>query len=272
MPFADSNGVRLYYEVHGEGEPLLLHPGFGSTVEIYWANTPELSKHFRVIVFDPRGAGRSDTPEAGWTMDTYADDCAAVLDAVGAGSAHALGTSFGGMVVQNLAILHPARVRGLVLACTTPGGPHHVMPPPENVARFLTASEVGDPGEAVRMRYPLHYSDAYIAEHDGEIVARAIAEQHLGSQPAGRAGQLAAVGTHDTHDRLRQIASPTMVAHGDEDGIIPVENASVMARQIPRSTERIYPGAKHIFFIECAAEFNADIASFLQRVGPVAAR
>ena len=61
MPTIRANGIDIYYETHGEGEPLLLHPGYGCTVEVYWANVPELARHFRVIVLDPRGAGRSST-------------------------------------------------------------------------------------------------------------------------------------------------------------------------------------------------------------------
>ena len=264
MPTARANGVNLYYEVHGDGEPLLLHPGFGCTVEIYFANTPVLAEHFRVIVFDPRGAGRSDTPAGTYTMQTYADDCVAVMQAAGTESAHVLGTSFGGMVVQNLALLHPKRVRGLVFGCTTAGGAAHVLPPGDNLAIFLASADVADPAVSVRMRYPMHYSDAYIARHDAEIVARAISQSHLGSTPEGRAGQLAAVSTHDTFARLLQISSPTLVAHGDEDGVVPVENGRILAQQIPGARLRIYPGAKHIFFLECAAAFNADVVAFLR--------
>jgi pimeloyl-ACP methyl ester carboxylesterase len=263
VPIANSRGVSLYYETHGAGEPLLLHPGFGCSVEIYWANTPELSGRFRVIVFDPRGAGRSDSPVDGYTMQSFADDCAAVLDAAKTDSAHVLGTSFGGMVAQNFALLHPKRVRRLVLGCTTPGGAAHVLPPAENLATFIAAGLLEDPVEATRMRYPLHYSDAFIASHDADIIANSLATAHLRPPDAGRNGQLAAVGTHDTFERLRAITAPTLVAHGDGDGVIPAENARRLAGGIPGSRLKMYQGAKHIFFVERASEFNADVMDFL---------
>ncbi len=265
MPYADAaDGIRLYYETHGDGDPLLLIPGFGCSVEIYWANTPTLAERFRVIVFDPRGAGRSSVPAdpATYSMQGYADDCVAVLAAAGVESAHVLGTSFGGMVAQHVAIEHPASVRGLVLGCTTSGGPHHVLPPLDNLATFMAASEEPDPAKAVRMRYPLHYSDAYIAAHDAEIVARAIDQSNLLSTPEGRAGQLAAVQKHDTWDALPSIAAPTLVASGDGDGIVPVENSRNLAARIPNAELKIYAGAKHIFFVECADRFNADVIDF----------
>ena len=265
MPYADAPGARLYYEVHGAGEPLLLHPGFGCTVEIFWLNTPELSKHFRVVVFDPRGAGRSSIGDpATTTPKTYADDAAAVLDAAGVGAAHVVGTSFGGFMAQHIALEHPQRVRGLVLACTSAGGPQHVPPPPENMLRFNAASDITDPVAAVRSTYFLNYSDAYIATHDAEIVAHAIADAEIRSTPEGRATQLAAVLAHDTHTRLREIASPTFVAHGTDDGTVPVENGRVLAAGIPGSQLKLYPGGRHLFFKECAAELNADIVAFLQ--------
>ena len=265
MAYVDAAGVQLYWEEHGEGEPLLMIPGFGCSVEIYGSNTPALAERFRVVVFDPRGAGRSDSPDNGYTMERYAADCAAVLDAAGCESAHVFGTSFGGMVAMNLALGYAQRVRGLVLACTTPGGAAHVLPPAENLATFMAASLVEDPAESTRMRYPLHYSDAYVAEHDAEIIARSLATAHMRPTEAGRAGQIAAVGSHDVSSRLREITSPTLVAHGSEDGVIPAENARTLAAAIPGATLRIYEGAKHIFFVERADEFNADVISFLSR-------
>jgi pimeloyl-ACP methyl ester carboxylesterase len=263
MPTVISGDVTIHYETHGHGEPLLLIPGFGCSTEVYRANTPALSEQFRVIIFDPRGAGRSASPDDGYTMTAFADDAEAVLRAAGVDTAHVLGTSFGGLVAQHLALEHPERVRRLVLGCTTPGGAAHVQPPAENLATFLAASLVEDAAESTRMRYPLHYSDSYIETHDEEIVAHSVATSHLGATPHGRDGQLAAIRTHDVYDRLVEIAAPTLVAHGDEDGVIPVENGEALARQIPRAQLRIYAGAKHMFFVERAAEFNGDVLAFL---------
>lgn len=263
MPYADNGAVRLYYETHGLGEPLLLIPGFGCTTHIYQQQTPAFSERFRVIVYDPRGATRSSVPAEGWTMRDYAADAVAVLDAAGAASAFVLGTSFGGMAALNLAIEHPARVRRLVLGCTTPGGAAHVSPPPERIALFLASAEEPDPAKAVRMRYPLHYSDEYAAAHDAEIVARALAEQEWRCSPEGRAGQIAAMRTHDVADRLPSIAAPALVAHGEDDGVIPIDNARTLAARLPAATLRVYPGARHVFFIERAGEFNRDVIDFL---------
>jgi pimeloyl-ACP methyl ester carboxylesterase len=185
------------------------------------------------------------------------------MQAAGEESAHVVAASFGGMVAQNLALTYPERVRRLVLICTTPGGPHHVAPPPEQMVVFMAAGDIADPVAAVRSTYPLHYSDAYIAEHDAEIVERSLANAHLRSKPEGRMGQLVAVNQHDTFDRLPGLCISTLVLHGDEDGIVPIENGRKLAAQIPNARLKEYPGAKHIVFTECADEMNRDIIHFL---------
>ena len=267
MPHAEARGARIYFEADGAGEPLLLIPGFGAVIPVYWANLPQLARRFRVIAYDPRGAGRSDAPEGAYTMEQFADDAAAVLDAAGAPSAHVLGTSLGGMVAQHVALRHPARVRRLVLGCTTAGGPGHVLPPTENVARYLAAGELADPAEAIRATYFTHYSDAWAAGHDAELIARARENEWLRSPPAGRAGQLAAVQGHDVAARLGKIMQPTLVLHGGEDGIVPVENGRALARGIPGARLIVYPKGRHVFFAELAEQVNTDIAAFLSEDG-----
>ncbi len=264
MRFAESRGARIYYETHGRGEPLLLIPGFGSNGTVYWANTSALARRYRVIVQDPRGSGRSDVVPGPYTMAMLAGDAAAVLDAEGVQAAHVFAASMGGMIAQHIALLHRERVRGLVLACTTPGGSHHVLPRPEQLASFMAAAEMEDPVAAVRLTYPLNYSDAYAESHDEEIVARILANEALRSTPEGRAAQLAAVQGHDTYDDLPRIGAPTLVLHGAADGIVPVANGQTIASRIPGARLRTWAQGRHVFFSELADEVNAAIADFLE--------
>ena len=269
MAYADVNGQRLYYEVHGDGEPLLMHPGFGCTVEIYWATVPALAEHFQVVVFDPRGAGRSTSGSgAGTTMSDYANDAAGLLDHLGIASANVFGASFGGMVAQHIALEHPDRVRRLVLCCTTPGGAAHVMPPATNIEKFLAASSITDPTDAVRSTYFLNYSDEYVAAHDAEIVARAIKNAGLRSEPDGQASQMAAVQSHETFDQLKNIRMSTLVVHGTDDGTVPFENGRILAAGIPGSRFVAYPKARHLVFTECAAALTEEIVGFVGSASP----
>jgi pimeloyl-ACP methyl ester carboxylesterase len=263
VPHADSHGTKIWYDARGDGVPLILIPGFGTNATVYWANAPVLARHFRTIVMDPRGSGRSDTPDPPYTMEQFADDVAAVLDAAGVDSAHVFGTSFGGMVAQHVALRHPARVRRLVLGCTTAGGTRHVMPQMEHLGLLLASGDIPDAVDALRSLYPVNYSDAFAAQNDARLCEVARTNAHLRSAPAGREGQTAAATAHDTYDRLHAISVPTLVLHGEDDRIVPVANGRLIADSISGARLVVYPEARHIFFVECADAVNTEIAAFL---------
>ena len=126
MPKAFVNGFNLHYESEGKGEALVLIPGFASGLSIWTKQTPALSRHFRVISFDPRGVDESDKPEGPQSISLLADDVALLLLALHVPSAHILGVSFGGFVAQEFALKYPLMTRKLVLCCTSFGGPNHV--------------------------------------------------------------------------------------------------------------------------------------------------
>ena len=126
MPKISVNGLKLYYEIEGNGEPVVLIPGFASGLSLWSRQAPALSRHFRVITFDPRGICASDSPEGPQTIDLLADDLAHLLQALGVVTAHIVGVSFGGFVAQEFALKYPSMTRKLVLCCTSFGGPNHV--------------------------------------------------------------------------------------------------------------------------------------------------
>lgn len=109
MPYAKVNGIKIYYEIYGEGYPLLLIGGLGSQIQSWAVQVPIYSKHFQVIVFDNRGAGKSDKPDVPYTTELMADDASMLLDALGIESAHIAGKSMGGMIGQWLAIKNPQK-------------------------------------------------------------------------------------------------------------------------------------------------------------------
>jgi pimeloyl-ACP methyl ester carboxylesterase len=262
--FADANGARLYYEVYGEGEPLLLIPGLALN-HLSWADeVPVYAPEFKVIVFDPRGTGQSSFPEGVEpSMALLADDAAALLDALGVDAAHVSGWSLGGMVAQEMALRHPEKIRSLILGAATPGGPHSVPSEDWAVAAFTAFLTQG-------LTAP-HFleallSPAYLAEHRSEAIEYV---ERLNAGPAtplqATMAQVQAMTGHDTYDRLPSITAPTLVIHGTDDPLQPAENARILAERIPGAELILLAGARHAYGGEKPAEVHAAVLDFLRR-------
>lgn len=272
MPYAQSDGCSLYYEIHGEkGTPVLLINGYGaSSAGWYRPFVETLARHHRVILFDNRGVGQSDKPNEPYTMNQFADDCAAVMDAAGEQSAHVLSVSMGGMIAQNLALRHPKRIRGLVLGCTTPAGMDcpEVCAPEPAVLETLKAPRTGDPALDIRNLWPILYSPEYIREHSDwleEDLQRKLSYPQT-PQYALDCQMQAIEQTHDVLDRLSEIRLPTLVLTGDADVLVPPENSRLIASRIPDSRLIEYPGAGHDVLEEAWEPAVDDILAFFAAV------
>lgn len=124
MPTVRVIDINIYYEIHGQGEPLVMIAGYGDDSSIWFRQVPGLSKEYEVIIFDNRGTGRSSKPDALYTIRMMADDLAGLMDAIGIQVAHIYGHSTGGMIAQEFALCYPKKVKTLILACTVaPGAP-----------------------------------------------------------------------------------------------------------------------------------------------------
>jgi pimeloyl-ACP methyl ester carboxylesterase len=250
MALARVNGVQIDYERSGAGPPLLLIMGMSGTA-LHWSDAflAELRGDFELIAYDHRGVGAS-TPLAGpLTIAQMADDAAGLLDALGLDDAHVLGISMGGMIAQELALRHPARVRTLTLGCTYCGGEGSSVMAPEVLAGLSAAMLSGDPMRALRSAFEVNISPAAAA--DGRLYRQflQIAAERSVAVPVIMA-QLQACGAHDTSARLGAIAAPTLVVHGTEDRMLPVANAHMIAARIPHARLEILDGAGHMFFWE----------------------
>ena len=269
MAFATAaDGTRLHYEVFGarHGEPLLLIQGLGADSRGWLRQRRALSGRFRCIVFDNRGAGRSDHPPGPYDLEVMATDALAVLDAAGVARAHVMGASMGGIIAQVIAVRHPERVRSLVLACTACR--HH------------------------EWRRELLAEWADVAEADGMgSFARTAVRWLIGPRslrrfwPAvGLVGPLAMTGSPDAFvaqvrailamdDSLRaelgSIDVPTLVLVGSQDILTPMGDSEELAEEIPGAELVIIRGAAHGFMLEHGAAFNRTVVEFLDRVGSV---
>ena len=262
MPKVSVNGLKLYYEIEGDGEPVVLIPGFAAGRWLWFKQTDELSRNFRVIIFDPRGVSASDKPEGSQTIPLLAEDIAHLLQTIGIESAHIIGASFGGFVAQEFALRYPSITRKLVLCCTSFGGPNHVMPAPETLQALASTKGLNSEDrmrENLLLAFTPEYVRTQVDEVDHIVHLRATNEvpEHI------YLSQLQAAMNFNAESRLEAIKSPTLVLSGDADIIVPVQNSRNLAAKIPGAHLQIIAGGSHTFFIEQAREFNRIVTEFL---------
>lgn len=265
MPTVQISGAGLYYNVKGEGEPLVLIPGFASGAWSWSWQVDELSRSFRIVTFDPRGIGRSGMGEndAG-AIERIADDVAALLDELKIESAHMLGISFGGFVAQDFTLRYPARVIRLILACTSFGGPHHVAPSIEVLTAF-TSTEGLNSSDRIRRYLTVAFSSGFV-ETNGDDVERFCRLREANEvAPEAYSRQLQSAMDFDVESRLAEITAETLVISGDRDTVVPTENSRNLAAAIPGSRLEMIEGTGHMAFVEKAGQFNRIVSEFLAR-------
>ena len=267
MATAKVGDINIYYEVHGEGEPLILISGYAGSSALWTLSTPIFSKEYRVVVFDNRGTGRSDKPDVPYTMETMADDVVGLLDTIGINAAHVCGISLGGFIAQNLVLRHPKRVISLVLACTHHGGTHLIAADAEAVGRLFDFERTQKltPEENLRELLPLLCSQQFI-DNNPDIIEQFVANRTEYPTPINvLIRQREAMAGHDTYDRLPEINAPTLVISGDADTLIPVANSRLLADRIRDAELVILENMGHGFMFEAADEFHKKMLDFLRR-------
>jgi 3-oxoadipate enol-lactonase len=269
MPTVKVGDINMRYEAHGVGDPLVLLPGIGlESTTCFFRQIPVLAKNYRVIAIDNRGTGLSDKPDIPYSMDMMAKDVAGLLESLGIRKAHVYGVSLGGMVAQHFALCYPQMTASLILACTTCGGKHSVLPDQAVVGALFDMQ--GTPEERAGRLLPFIFSQGFIRTSPDVI-------QHAGSlyleycpPPHAFMRQGEASMTHDTYDRLPEIGVPTLVIAGTEDGLIPAENSRILASRIPGAESITLEGVGHLLSVEAPEAVNKAIHDFLKR-HPIAA-
>lgn len=265
--FAETgDGLKLRYEIRGNGEPVALIMGFSGSGRGWGEPFLKLMEaRFKIFVIDNRGTGESDKPDAEFTLGDMAADIAAVLDHAKTPRAHIFGISMGGMIAQEFALKYPARTRGLVLGCTNCGASHSIAADPAAIANLMPVPGM-DPLEQAWRAFSVACGKAFLNSAAGQATLnQAIAE--MGNYPLTpmhtfmRQGQ--AIGGFDSFARLGQIKSPTLIIHGDDDAIVPHANAEIIHGAIAGSKTHTLKGAGHMFFWEAPDEAVRVAGDFL---------
>lgn len=229
MPIIRANDIDIYYEIHGEGEPVVLIAGLNSDHTLYRGIIPQLAARYKVVALDNRGVGQTDKPDIPYSIEMMADDTAGLLNALGIAQAHILGTSMGGRIAAALALQHPSRVKSLILVST------------------VMKSLKGAPMTWSRRLLPLQLKIPMIrGPHPYYAAIR----------------QLEASRDYDCMDRLGEIQVPTLILHGKKDKIAPYRLAEAMQSGIKGSQMLTFHGG-HLFFIVGQKQFIEAIADFL---------
>lgn len=250
-----ADGARLAVRLGGPeaGSPLLLLPGQANSSR-WWDDLRRgFEDEFRTVTFDYRGTGATVADVGDWSTVSFADDAAEVMRACGFARFDVYGTSMGGRVAQHLAA--QGDVERLVLACTSPGGPHSQERGPQ-VRRALAAPRAERLAATVRF----FYTDAWLADH-GPDDSLLLGDRTM-SRPAALA-HLRASNGHDAWDALPSITAPTLVLHGTDDVMNPTENAALLASRIPDARVELHEGGRHGFFDEFADTVTPRIREFL---------
>ena len=247
-----SDGCRLHFETYGDrgAAPIVLLEGMGGDIPGWRRSIPRLSAEFFVVAYDFRGNGRSDAPDEMMTIVTFVEDTVDLLDYLDIVPAHIYGQSFGGMVAQELALAHPEVVRTLVLACTHCGGSH--------ATRRETAEQAEGPHLAL-------YSTGFAERHPEHLAEDLEVGSRNPQQPQAGRRQWEAMLGFDSYDRLPEIVAPTLVLHGTDDRLVPVENAFLLAARIPRAELVLLRGAGHLYHSEQPEAADAAVLRFIRR-------
>jgi pimeloyl-ACP methyl ester carboxylesterase len=261
LPYAESDGARIHYEIAGAGgETVVLLPGLGMATPAWQPVRDRLAGSARVVVVDPRGAGESDKPDAAYTGEVVARDVVAVLDAAGAERAHLVGHSMGGMIAQETAIRHPSRVASLVLAATYAAlddWSRRVM----EVRRTLI--------ERLGLREQFRMSVLFVFSPRafrtmGDFIGGL--EQRLAEHPPDERAYLRQLDfcmQHDARTALGAIAAPTLVVSGGEDILTSALQGRELAELIPGAGYAELPEASHGLVWEDVAGFSDLVRDFI---------
>ena len=240
--YVDVNDIKVYYEIYGEGEPLLLLHGNSGSIKAGELQIPELSKHFKVIAVDSRAQGKSTDSEKEITYALMASDMNELIDKLKLGSVYIVGWSDGGNIGLELSFAHPEKVKKLVTF-----GANYTY---EN---FMAApdSVVMDPNDSLIIKTSA-FMQMYKAGYE-----------RIPPEIRKKLTDLTQKYPNFTKEQLKQIKVPVLIVVGDHD-LIAIDQTIAMFNSIPHSQLFIVPGATHFVPIEKSRLINSEVISFLR--------
>jgi pimeloyl-ACP methyl ester carboxylesterase len=262
MAIAEVNGQRLYYEVHGEGEPLLCVAGLACDTLAWIPQVQAFAATHRTVIFDNRDVGQSSRAEAPYAIADMAVDALALADHLELDEFHLLGISMGGAIAQEIVLAAPERVRTLTLAVTfSTSGAYARQFARTWAARVRQISREQHIDELML----LNHSEAFFENQEMvDFIRTAILNNPHPQEPEAFGRQLTACAGVNSHERLAGVTAPTHVIGGDHDILVPVWKSREIAALIPDAKLTVLDAAPHGLSLERAEEFNSAVLGFIR--------
>jgi len=257
MPKKLVNDIEIYYEIIGEGEPLLLVHGLGSSTRDWEASVPIFSKDYQVITVDIRGHGKTDKPKGPYSIKNFAKDIADILMSLGFNSVNVLGISLGGMIVIQLTIDYPELIKTLAVVNSAPtSGDLSLFEKVINDRiEIIKAKGMRGIGEAI--------APVLFIKPEQEELRNKFVERWAENNPEAYISALKSIKAWSvSDDQLHTIKCPTLILASDQD-YSPVSVKKELVKKIQNSHLVIINDARHALPIEKPEEFNAAVMEFL---------
>lgn len=265
MPKILINDINMYYEIHGQGEPLVLITGFSADHTAWNMILEEFSKNYQVIVFDNRGAGQTDVPQGPYSIEQMADDVAALCEALSIKQANFVGNSMGGYILQALAYHHPNLVKSAVIGNSTfvTHTSFHFY-----VAAQLELIKANAPASAlIKASCCWAFSYQFLSQKG---IFDGLLEWGLNNPYpftiTGYEGQYAALNTFDSRNWAEKINVPTLVLSGDQDLIFNEPSVLALAKKIPGAEYCCFKDCGHLPQLEYPDRFVKIVSQFHQKI------
>jgi 3-oxoadipate enol-lactonase len=257
VPTLRIHDIEMYYEIHGEGEPLLLIHGLGSSTRNWEAQVRYFAPRYQVITYDMRGHGRSSKPPGPYSMRAFAEDACGLLQALGIPAAHVVGISMGGMIAFELAVRYPGLLRSLVIVNSyAEMRVETIREHIEKWQRLLILELLG-----VRQMGKLLSRRLFSKPEQGEL-RRVFVEHWAGNDKRAYKESMRAILGWEVEARLGEICCPVLVIASDGD-YLPLEEKRNYIAKIPDARLAVIPDARHAVAVERPQEFNQILDDFL---------
>lgn len=260
MPYVTLNGVRIHYEVAGDGPPVLLLHGLGGSCEDWVFQLPVLTPRYRVVTPCLRGHGHSERPREGYSISYHAGDAFALLDALGIERAHVLGHSMGGAIGFEMALARPERVASLVVLNSQPSFEIDSLGKRLMLVWRLVLARVLGMRRMARLMAGRHFP-----RPDQASVRERVIERHGGNDARAYIANLRALAGWTVVHRLGDLRAPVLVVTADQDFTDVEEKRRYVAR-IPNARLAVIPDSRHVTHLDQPDAFNRVVLEFLSDV------